>query len=92
MRKYTFENQADYEEIVKDKADTITFDGVTGLARYNDKNLTLEISTDLSLDTLKSENNGEFPTSYQEIQAIYKDTKGYTPSFIRSYPQTESEE
>lgn len=90
--KYTFENQADYEEIVKDKADTITFDGVTGLARYNDKNLTLEISTDLSLDTLKSENNGEFPTSYQEIQAIYKDTKGYTPSFIRSYPQTESEE
>ena len=90
--KYTFENAADYNEIVKNKENTITFDGITGTATYDDNNLSLVISTDLSLDTLKSENNGNFPTSYQEIQTIYKDTKGYTPSFIRSYPQTESEE
>lgn len=90
--KYTFENAADYNEIVKNKENTITFDGITGIATYDDNNLSLVISTDLSLDTLKSENNGNFPTSYQEIQTIYKDTKGYTPSFIRSYPQAESEE
>ena len=90
--KYTFENETDYNEVVKDKASTITFDGVTGIASYDDNNLSLQISTDLSSATLSNENNGSFPTTYQEIQAIYKDTKGYTPSFIRSYPQTENGE
>ena len=90
--KYTFENESVYNEVVKEKPTTITFDGITGIARYNDKNLTLEISTDLSYETLKNENNGDFPTSYQEIQAIYKDTKGYTPSFIKNYPAAENEE
>lgn len=90
--KYTFENQADYEEIVKDKADTITFDNITGTATYDDNNLSLVISTNLSLDTLKSENNGEFPTSYADILKLYKDTKGYNVSVTTSYPQTESEE
>ncbi len=90
--KYVFESAAAYNEVVKDKESTITFDGITGTAKYNDNKYTLEISTDLSLDTLKTENGGEFPTAYQDIQTIYKDSKGYTPSFIRSYPQTENEE
>ncbi len=89
--KYTFENETEYFEIVTEKKDTMTFDGITGIATYDDKNLSFTISTDLSLDTLNSENNGSFPTSYQDIQAIYKN-KGYTPTFVKEYPQTESED
>lgn len=90
--KYTFENAKVYEEVIGNKENIITFDGVTGIAKYNDKELSLEISTDLSITTLNNENNGSFPTSYPDIQTIYKDTKGYAFSFIKNYPETESEE
>ncbi len=89
--KYVFEDETAYNEVVKEKNDTITFDGTTGLAIYDDEKLTLTISNDLSLETLKSENNGAFPITYQEIQVIYKDTKGYTPIFLTKY-HDESEE
>lgn len=89
--KYTFENENDYNEITTGKDETMTFYGITGIASYDDKNLSFTISTDLSLDILNSENNGSFPTSYQDIQTIYKN-KGYTPTFVKEYSQTKSEE
>ena len=45
--------------------------------------MTITLSSDLPLDTLKTENNGNFPTSYQEMKALY-DENGYTTS-ISSY-------
>ena len=81
--KYVFSTKEEYEKVVDKKEQTITFDGVTGSASYDDKNMTITISSDLPLDTLKIENNGNFPTSYQEMKALY-DGKGYTTS-ISSY-------
>ena len=89
---YTFENEEDYKNVVKNKDSVITFDNISGKAYYDDSTLSFTISTDLSLDTLKEENNGAFPLTYQEIQAIYKDQKGYTPLFVKGYHQVESEE
>ena len=89
--KYTFENETDYFETITEKSEIMTFDGITGIATYDDKNLSFTISTDLSLDTLNSENNGSFPTTYPDIQTIYKN-KGYTPTFVKEYSQTKSEE
>lgn len=90
--EYIFENRADYEKVIKDKENTITFDGITGIATYDDNNLTLQISTDLSLNTLNNENNGNFSPSYADILKTYRDTKGYTVSVTTSYQQTENEE
>lgn len=90
--KYTFENESDYEKVIKDKENTITFDGITGIATYNDASLSFEISTDLSLNTLNNENNGSFSSNYADILKIYRDTKGYTVSVATSYPQTGNEE
>lgn len=83
---YTFESDEDYNSIASTRDTNITFDGITGTVTYYDKTRTLVISTDLSLDTLKSENNGEFPTTYQDILGIYKDKKNYTPTFTKTYP------
>lgn len=81
--KYVFSTKEEYEKVANKKEQTLTFDGVTGSASYDDKNMTITLSSDLPLDTLKTENNGNFPTSYQEMKALY-DGKGYTTS-ISSY-------
>lgn len=81
--KYVFSTKEEYEKVADKKEQTLTFDGVTGSANYDDKNMTITISSDLPLDTLKTENNGSFPTSYQEMKALY-DGNGYTTS-ISSY-------
>lgn len=80
--KFVFIDKDSYENVTKDKKSVITFNDITGFAKYDDKNMTLEISTDLSIDTLNSENNGSFPTSYVDIQNIYKNEKDYLPSFL----------
>src|SRR5699024_1884181 len=63
---YTFTDTGSYESVVADHPDTLTFDGITGTASYNDDDLTFQITTDLSLETLNSEAGGTFPTTYAE--------------------------
>lgn len=90
--KYVFEDEQEYQNVVGKKEATITFDNITGIAYYSDKTKTLTISTDLSLATLQSENNNVFPTTFVEIQSLYKDTKSYSCSYDQTYPVLESEE
>ena len=90
--KYVFEDEQEYQNVVGKKEATITFDNITGIAYYSDKTKTLTISTDLPLATLQSENNNAFPTTFVEIQSLYKDTKSYSCSYDQTYPMLESEE
>lgn len=82
--KYVFLKENDYYEVAGNKENTLTFDGITGLASYDDEKLTIIISTDLPLETLKSENEGAFPTDFGGISAIYEN-KGYTCSNSEKY-------
>lgn len=68
---YTFTDAGSYESVVADHPDTLTFDGITGTASYNDDDLTFQITTDLSLETLNSEAGGTFPTTYAELSVYY---------------------
>lgn len=90
--KYIFEEEQEYNEVVGKKDAIITFDNNTGLAFYSDKDKTLIIDVDLPIETLQSENNNAFPTSFAEIQNLYKDTKSYSCSYHQAYPVLESEE
>ncbi len=76
---YVFNDKNEYNEVVKDKNYLINFDGVNGLAYYDDANLTLQISVDLSIDTLNSEFGGTFPMSYSSFNTYYKEN-GYSCS------------
>ena len=69
---YVFTNADEYNSVVGDKPQTLTFDSVTGQTVYDDDNLTFQITTDLSLDTLNTEAGGTFPTSYADIDNYYK--------------------
>lgn len=75
--KYIFTNEEEYKQVIGNKENKITFDGVTGSASYDDENKTLLITMDLSLDTLKNENNGTFSLDYSAIRTLY-DSKGYS--------------
>lgn len=90
--KYTFEETKEYMDVIGKKDAIMTFDNVTGLAYYNDTNKTLIISVDLPIETLQSENNNAFPTSFVGIQNLYKDTKLYSCSYDQTYPVLENEE
>ena len=84
---YKFTSLDEYNQVVGNKDTTITFDSITGNAIYDDANLTLTISTDLPIDKLNSENGGNFPTNYSEIQTLYQ-TKGYTGfQILNEYPK-----
>ena len=76
---YVFNDKDEYNEVVKDKNYLISFDNISGLAFYDDKNLTLKISTDLSLDTLNNDFGGTFPIAYSSFNTYYKDL-GYSCS------------
>ena len=76
---YVFNDKNEYNEVVKDKNYLISFDNISGLAFYDDKNLTLKISTDLSLDTLNNDFGGTFPIAYSSFNTYYKDL-GYSCS------------
>lgn len=77
---YTFTNENEYNLVVGDKPNTIEFDNISGVGSYNDDELTLTISTDLSMNTLSLENNGEFSTSYVDFFTLYTTSKQYTCS------------
>ena len=81
QRLYTFvfTNEDEYNEVIKDKPTELNFDGVTGNTIYNDEELTFQIQTDLSLETLNSEANGAFPTTYVGMGPYYTNL-GYTCS------------
>lgn len=79
--RYVFTSEDEYEKVVNGRLNTITFDGVTGVAKYDDDNLTLEISTNLNVDTLNNENEGNFPASLSDIQSLYE-TKKYLFQFL----------
>ena len=86
---YTFSDEAEYKQVIGNKNVTITFDNVTGYALYDDENKQLTIATDLSMDTLNSENNNAFPTNYSDIQELYKN-KGYPGiQILNNYHETE---
>ena len=91
---YTFETEEEYKKAIGNKDNEITFDNITGSAIYDDANLKLIISTDLSLEKLNSENNGAFPTNYSDIQRLYAEKEGYAgPQILKTYPQyTNTEE
>ena len=77
---YTFSSDAEYQTVVGEKSETIEFDNISGIASYNDAENILTISTDLSMDTLNQENNGEFSTSYVDFLTLYTTSKNYTCS------------
>lgn len=79
--RYVFTDETEYQKVAKDKLNTMTFDNITGYAKYDDSNLTLEISTNLSNDTLNSENSGVFPVSFNDIQTLYG-AKNYLFQFV----------
>lgn len=76
---YVFTDESEYTSIIGDKPQTLTFDGITGNATYDEDNLTVTIYTDLSVDTLNSEAGGTFPTTFVEINSYYTNL-GYTCS------------
>lgn len=76
---YVFADNSEYTSVIGDKPQTLTFDGITGAATYDDENQTITIYTDLSIDTLNSEANGAFPTTFVEINTYYTNL-GYTCS------------
>lgn len=83
---YKFENIDEYNSVVGNKDLLITFDSITGLASYDEENLTLVISTDLSKDTITQE-VGDTPfTNYMEIQSYYQ-SKGASAQIISTYPE-----
>lgn len=69
---YTFTDATEYQEVVGNKESTLTFDGITGQAAYNDEDLSFQIVTDLSLDTLNTEAGGTFATTYNDVDNYYK--------------------
>lgn len=69
---YVFSNQEEYNNVIGNKPQVLTFDGKTGQTTYNDEDLTIKIYTDLSLDTLNNEAGGTFPTGYADMDAYYK--------------------
>ncbi len=74
---YVFASEEDYNKVVGNHQPIITFDNTTGLAEYDDANLTLKISIDLPISVLNTEAGGTFPTSAGEVNTYYT-TKGYT--------------
>ena len=86
IHTYVFTNSEEYTTVVGDKPATLTFDGVTGRASYNDDDLTIVITTDLSIDTLNSEAGGTFPTIYNEMGTYYTNL-GYTCSITNANNQ-----
>ena len=68
---YVFTNADEYTSVVGDKPQSLTFDGISGQAAYDDENLTIQIVTDLSIDTLNTEAGGTFPTNYVEMRDYY---------------------
>ena len=69
---YVFETVEDYNAVAGAKGDTITFDDIEGHASYYDDTYTLIVSTNLEKDTLSSENNDQFPSTFAEIKSIYE--------------------
>lgn len=78
---YVFTDADEYNSVIGDKSSTLTFDGVTGQATYDDENRTFQIITDLSVNTLNSEAGGTFPVSYTD-QGSYYENLGYTCSNV----------
>ena len=76
---YVFTSEEEYRDVVGDKPLELNFDGITGYTVYNDESLTFQIQTALSLETLNSEANGAFPTTYVGIAPYYTNL-GYTCS------------
>ena len=76
---YVFTDESEYLSVIGEKPQTLTFDGITGQAAYDDDNQTITIYTDLSVDTLNSEAGGAFPTTFVEINSYYTNL-GYTCS------------
>ena len=88
---YKFNDEKEYQQIIGNKDNTITFDNVTGLAIYDDTNKTLTISTDLQMEQLKSENNGSFPTNYSDILKLYQEKEYPGSQILNDYPKAETE-
>ncbi len=82
---YVFTSKDEYEEVTKNKESSISFDGNTGFARYDDDNLTLTIVTDLAKETLNSEAAGAPINTYTDIYQLYT-SKGYMCSTQPDYP------
>lgn len=76
--KYIFTDEAEYKNAIGNKEYNLTFDGQTGLAMFDDENLTLTISTDLDINSLNTDAGGTFPTLYPDILNYYQTTRGYT--------------
>ncbi len=79
--KYEFSTKEDYDNAVGNKEGTVTFDSVTGNANYDDASNTMTISSDLTQDTLNSENSNAFPTKFTDIRSLYE-AKNYKWSIL----------
>lgn len=85
---YKFTSDEEYKQVSNLKPNELTFDNITGQAIYNDEKKEITIGVDLSIDTLNSENNNAFPTTYTEIQKLYQE-KGYPGTqILKSYHDT----
>ena len=83
--KYVFDSLEDYDEVTSAKENIITFDNITGHASYNDSELTMIVSEDLTKETLLSENSNEFPTSFTDISSIYTTKYGANTCGMTAY-------
>lgn len=78
---YEFDNKDAYTQAIGNKEATITFDGITGNASYDDENNTLVISKILSTDELTTTFGGTLQTTYVGIRTHYT-TLGYSFDLI----------
>lgn len=78
---YVFSSKEDYEKAIGDKPSKISFDGNTGIATYNDDDMTLGISIDLDNSLLNDA--GEVPKDFAGVRNHYMNNKKYTCETIR---------
>jgi len=87
---YVFTSKDEYEEVTKNKESSISFDGNTGTARYDDENLTLTIITDLPKATINSEAAGAPINTFSDFYQLYNN-RGYMCSNQSAYPSVSNE-
>lgn len=77
VSEFTIMDDNEFQGLLSNKSDTISYNGVTGKATIDEANKKLSIRSELNGDILNSEAGGTFPVKYQEVSPYYQ-AKGYT--------------
>ncbi len=82
IRKYTFKLNSDTYNSLKNSSvgqSMITYQNITGEPTFNDTDMTLTISKNMTYEDLSSEANGTIPESYADLRNFYMNM-GYSCS------------